>query len=64
MPTGPINYLTQASGGADETTYYLGNISPTNLVIGVNVLAVEIHQSSGSSGDISFNLRLDGVIRP
>ena len=60
----PCGVVPLHAGGADETIYYPGNISPINLVSGVNVLAVEIHQSKVDSGDISFNLRLDGVLPP
>jgi hypothetical protein len=61
MPPGPVTYLTFASGGAsDEQTFYPTNIPVNNLPAGTNVVAVEIHQSSGSSGDIGFNLELSG----
>jgi len=61
MPSGTIGYLTTASvalGGGDETTYVTTTLSPSVLVAGTNVIAVEIHQSGGTSSDISFNLEL------
>ena len=64
MPAGVINYLTNANsvaGGADETTFFNLEVSADALVEGENTLAVEIHQVSGSSSDISFDLRLDGT---
>ena len=63
MPTGTVGYLTPASvaiGGADETTFVQTTISPTLLVTGTNVLAIELHQSGGTSSDISFDLQLIG----
>jgi acid phosphatase type 7 len=63
MPTGAVGHLTTASvaiGGADETTFVQTTISPSLLVNGTNVLAVELHQSGGTSSDISFDLQLIG----
>jgi PKD domain/Bacterial Ig domain/Carboxypeptidase regulatory-like domain len=62
MPEGPIDYLTGAStavGGADESTFQVAAVAPRWFVTGPNVVAVEIHQNSGSSSDISFNFGLD-----
>ena len=55
MPGGTISYSTLAIGSSAtvETTF-----SPNLLVNGSNVVAVEIHQSSRTSSDISFNLEL------
>ncbi|MDC0201122.1 lamin tail domain-containing protein [Verrucomicrobia bacterium] len=64
MPGGTINYLTFASnisGGNDETTYYSFPIETSSLVNGQNVIAVEVHQSSRTSSDVSFDLELSGV---
>ena len=61
MPTGAVGYTTRASsfiGGADETTWLTAALNPALLVAGQNVLAVEIHQDSPSSSDISFNTEL------
>lgn len=64
MPAGVINYRTLASssvGGAAETTlFYSTAVDARLLVNGTNVLAVEIHQSSVTSSDISFDLELLG----
>jgi hypothetical protein len=65
MPGTPINYLTTALAAvADETAVYSTNINPALLVEGTNVLAVEIHQSSTNSTDVSFNLALTGIGAP
>jgi len=68
MPLGPVNYLTPASsavsGGDETSTFYNGDVSASILTNGTNVVAVEIHQSSGASSDISFDLELRGSINP
>ena len=61
MPTGTISYTTLASssvGTSQESTYYPFTFSSTLLVAGNNVLAVEIHQNSNTSPDLSFNCGL------
>lgn len=69
LPTGTIDASTLASvavSGADETTtFYPFTLSSAQLVSGPNIVAVEIHQQSGTSSDISFDLRLtDGGAGP
>lgn len=61
MPGGAINYLTVASstiGGAAESTFNEWDFDAGLLMDGTNGLAVEIHQRSGTSSDISFDLEL------
>src|SRR5204863_4829499 len=62
MPTNTITFTTLASGSVppgDETTnFYANALDPLLLQAGSNVLAVEIHQSSPISSDISFELEL------
>ena len=63
MPIGPIDFRTLASsvvGGVDEATFFNQGVDPGLLITGNNVLAVEIHQVSTNSSDISFNLELSG----
>jgi len=65
MPTGTIASTTPATtaiGGADESTWYTANISPSLLLSGNNLLAVEVHQANGTSTDISFDLSLIGQV--
>ena len=55
-----FDYTTYASAtvsGSGETTWLSTTIG-SNLVTGNNVIAVEIHQRSGSSSDISFDFKL------
>jgi len=61
MPSGKVNYLTLASSnvtGSDEDKFYKFFVDPQRLVVGTNLLAVEIHQSSATSSDLSFDLEL------
>jgi len=61
MPEGSIDYLTRASSGvwgSAEDVMYNYLIPSDHLIADTNLLAVEIHQRSGSSSDISFNLEL------
>lgn len=59
MPTGTITYNTftpaQSSDNASAAT-----VVANSLLTGNNVLAVEIHQRSSSSSDISFDFELSG----
>jgi PhoD-like phosphatase/PhoD-like phosphatase, N-terminal domain len=63
MPTGTISFTTGASSTAsdDGTTFFTATLPTTSFVTGTNVIAVEIHQRSGSSSDISFDLELTGI---
>ena len=44
--------------GLDESTWYSYSLNPAMFRNGENVIAVDIHQSSGTSSDISFDLQL------
>jgi hypothetical protein len=66
MPADPVGYGTFASsavGSTDETNYFLVTLGPTNVVMGENCLAVELHQSDPGSSDLGFDLELS-VISP
>ena len=61
LPDGVITSTTTALstvGDEDENTFFPFTIDPADLVEGLNVLAVEIHQRNDSSSDISFDLEL------
>jgi hypothetical protein len=67
MPAGPITFTTLAStdvSGAAENTFVTASLNPALLVNGTNVLAVEVHQSSPTSDDLSFDLELIGIRTP
>ncbi len=59
MPAGTISFNTFASSNEDNivTTVVPG----TDFIAGDNVLAVEIHQVSKTSSDISFDMQLESL---
>jgi hypothetical protein len=61
MPSGTVTAATFAFGAQDENADDVGSVSASLLKAGVNVIAVEVHQSDGSSSDLSFDLELVGV---
>lgn len=65
MPTGTITYNTSALGavgGSDKNVFFKFILPPGSLVAGSNLIAVEIHQSSGAGSDIVFDLELSGLV--
>ncbi len=65
LPEGVIDYLTIANtniAGAEEYTFIDYGVDPNLLLTGTNIIAVEIHQASASSADISFDLELNGIV--
>ena len=59
MPEGAIKNDTFASQTAFvEDDYYVHDLKSDGLVAGRNVLAVEVHQASADSSDVSFDLEL------
>jgi hypothetical protein len=63
MPSTTIKYDTLASkalSGADESSYVKTTINGEVFINGENLIAVEVHQASASSSDLSFNLQLIG----
>ena len=64
LPDGVITNHTPASasiGDADEGVWLSKALSPTNLVSGSNLLAVEIHQVNLTSTDLTFDFELTGT---
>lgn len=63
MPTGTVSYLTLAASavsGTDENTYFTTTLSPSFLHAGTNLIAIEVHQNSNGSSDLSFDFALAG----
>ena len=61
LPPGPVSARTLAVGavgGDAELAFLASPVAASLLVPGRNVIAVEIHQRSGTSSDISFDLEL------
>jgi hypothetical protein len=59
MPAGVPVFGTQASSGIEDSTITI-TIPASAFVNGKNVIAVEMHQNSGTSSDLSFDLQLFG----
>jgi hypothetical protein len=58
-----VTYTTPAlANTTTETTFFTASVDPSLLVNGVNELAVEIHQNTNSSSDISFDLGLEATL--
>jgi hypothetical protein len=59
----PITYTTLTTNAAsdDGTVYFSTNLSTSLLSAGDNIIAVEVHQDSITSSDISFDLMLWGT---
>ena len=67
LPQGvSIVYTTAASASASEADefyqFHTTNANSRLLRDGTNLVAVEIHQSSSTSGDLSFDLELFGEV--
>jgi len=61
MPTGTITYTTTAAhtvAGSNEDHYYSYEFPSSLLNAGQNLIAVEVHQRSSTSSDVSFDLKL------
>jgi hypothetical protein len=62
MPEGPVGYNTIATRDADSFEPELLDVAAPTLVVGDNVLAVELHQGSGVIPDLTFSLKLSAVL--
>ena len=59
MPTGSVDHDTYAEATAfAENEFYVHDLAPNQLVAGSNIIAVEVHQASADSSDVSFDLEL------
>ena len=61
LPAGPVDHLTTANitvGGAAEDTFLVVALDPLDIDPGDNLIAVEIHQVSGTSSDITLDVEL------
>src|SRR6185295_14884146 len=61
MPAGTTNDFNTPSTRADDISAHLVDVftfTPTNLVQGDNVLAVEVHQGGSASSDVVFGMTL------
>jgi hypothetical protein len=51
-------------GNSDEETFFTTTASPSLLLTGTNVLAMEIHQANATSSDLGFDLELSADLAP
>ncbi|MDC3255373.1 lamin tail domain-containing protein [bacterium] len=58
MPFGQPTFETFAARGATDGVFETFEIAPDDLRDGVNTLAVEVHQFTAGSSDLSFDLEL------
>ena len=61
MPQGPVDQNTLALVAEPEGVFVSFSLPVSYLKNGLNILAAEIHQISGLSSDISFDLELTGA---
>lgn len=64
LPSGAITSDTRAStyvSGSDESRWRSVDLTTAALRTGTNVVAVEVHNESPSSSDITFDLELDAL---
>ena len=59
LPSGEVSFNTTATGGPSvKGQTELAGLATAPLVIGENVLAVEVHQTSGDTADLVFGMSL------
>ncbi|MCU1453579.1 MAG: metallophosphoesterase [Acidimicrobiales bacterium] len=64
LPAGALSYGTLASSnrsGAAESLFRSFTVDPAIVTPGLNTVAIEVHQDSLGSSDLSMDLRLSGV---
>ena len=63
MPSSSVTYTTLASTAVEDGTWFNAAVDPLRLVAGSNIVAVEVHQSSRTSSDVSFDFELTARVR-
>ncbi len=56
LPAGTVSYSTAAIADIGDATWTTVSLPASRLVSGVNVLAVEVHQSAPGSSDLMFGM--------
>lgn len=63
LPAGTITYTTVATNEPKDGREEVGiDLSPSAFVTGLNVIAVEVHQTSVTSSDLTFDFQLSGLV--
>ena len=60
MQPGDVDYRSYAAGRSSEGNFDVVSLTPDQLREGSNSVAVEVHQVSGRSSDLSFDMELLG----
>lgn len=63
-PGVPVLYTNLAANAADEVSFFSTNAPVSLLRAGDNLVAVEIHQTTATSSDVSFDLQLQAESGP
>ncbi len=58
MPCGAISYSVFAKGSSGDNATYSKVVNAPNLISGQNILAVEVHNSSPTNPDLSFDMEV------
>lgn len=62
MPSGTVTYATNASTSIDNATEVGLTLTPASaLLVGDNVLAVEVHQINATSSDVVWGMKLNAA---
>ncbi len=64
LPSGPVDFLTRAPAavwGSAERLDRAFSVDPALIRVGTNVLAVEVHQNTRGSSDLTFLASLIGI---
>ncbi len=65
MPAGPVTFATPAASAVGDAAIFNGiSIPASSLVSGVNVLAVEVHQSGPGDAGMVFGASLTASVTP
>jgi autotransporter-associated beta strand protein len=65
MPTGTVNFTTHASAEVTSPAYvYRTALSTGHLVLGTNVVAVEVHTAAADDADMLFSANLLVTVAP
>ena len=59
MPDGTPSYTTQTTSYVDNATEELSPVLVVNLQPGTHVIAVEVHQTTTSSSDVVFDMKVE-----
>ena len=64
LPTGLVTFNTLASSTVGDAAFETTIQPTTSWIRGTNVLAVEMHQASLSSSDITFGMKIIATVQP